>query len=224
MSIRGLSLPRLEDARFLTGRGRYVEDIDVPGQAWMQVVRSPHAHAMIARSIRGRARPAWRDRRVHSSRPRWPGCAALHRARGERCAHDRAASPRAGRRTVRHVGDPVAFVVAETRFAARDAAESCRGLGHLPSVVDGPAALLPGAPQLWDKAQGKCRIGSRRAIRLQDRQRWRGRTYRGAGASQQSPGDLFIENARCGRPGRQGRLSSVVLRRWRASTAVSACG
>jgi carbon-monoxide dehydrogenase large subunit len=49
MSFRGQSLRRLEDARFLTGRGRYIEDIDVPGQTWMQVVRSPHAHATIER-------------------------------------------------------------------------------------------------------------------------------------------------------------------------------
>jgi carbon-monoxide dehydrogenase large subunit len=47
VSFRGLSLLRLEDARFLTGRGRYVEDIDYRGQAWMHVVRSPHANAEI---------------------------------------------------------------------------------------------------------------------------------------------------------------------------------
>src|SRR5207248_7690304 len=37
------------DPRFLTGRGRFIEDIDFPAQAWMQVVRSPHAHAAIER-------------------------------------------------------------------------------------------------------------------------------------------------------------------------------
>ena len=40
MSFRGQSLPRLEDERFLTGRGEYIEDINFPGQAWMHVVRS----------------------------------------------------------------------------------------------------------------------------------------------------------------------------------------
>ena len=64
MSIRGLSLPRLEDARFLTVRGRYIEDIDIPGQAWMHVVRSPHAHALIERiettAARARANPSVR--------------------------------------------------------------------------------------------------------------------------------------------------------------------
>ena len=53
----------------------------------------------------------------------------------------------------RHVGDPVAFVVAETRAAARDAAELVAvDWQALPSVVDAPAALLSGAPQLWQQA------------------------------------------------------------------------
>ncbi len=53
----------------------------------------------------------------------------------------------------RHVGDPVAFVVAETRAAARDAAELVAvDWQALPSVVDAPAALLSGAPLLWEQA------------------------------------------------------------------------
>ena len=43
----GRSLPRLEDARFLTGQGRYVDDLDLPGQLHGIVVRSPHGHAAI---------------------------------------------------------------------------------------------------------------------------------------------------------------------------------
>ncbi|MGA8196756.1 MAG: xanthine dehydrogenase family protein molybdopterin-binding subunit, partial [Acetobacteraceae bacterium] len=49
MAFRGQSLRRLEDVRFLTGRGQYIEDIDYPDQTWMHVVRSPHAHAKIER-------------------------------------------------------------------------------------------------------------------------------------------------------------------------------
>ena len=49
VAFRGQSLRRLEDERFLTGRGPYIEDIDDPGQPWMHVVRSPHAHAAIGR-------------------------------------------------------------------------------------------------------------------------------------------------------------------------------
>ena len=56
MAFRGQSLRRLEDARFLTGRGRYIADIDNPDQAWMQAVRSPHAHAGIRRIDKDAAR------------------------------------------------------------------------------------------------------------------------------------------------------------------------
>jgi carbon-monoxide dehydrogenase large subunit len=47
MAYIGQSLLRTEDHRFLTGSGRFVEDIDLPGQVWAQVVRSPYAHAFI---------------------------------------------------------------------------------------------------------------------------------------------------------------------------------
>ena len=45
----GHSLRRIEDRRFLTGAGRYTEDTQVPGEAFLQVVRSPHAHAEVRR-------------------------------------------------------------------------------------------------------------------------------------------------------------------------------
>ena len=47
MTFIGQSLRRFEDQRFLTGRGRYVADMEVPGALWLGVVRSPHAHARI---------------------------------------------------------------------------------------------------------------------------------------------------------------------------------
>ncbi len=154
MSFRGQSLRRLEDARFLTGRARFIEDIDVPGQAWMQVVRSPHAHAAIERIDTAAARAM-------------PGvlgvfiAADLHGLGSLPCTVPVAsvapmiAPPRYALATdrVRHVGDPVAFVVAETRIAARDAAESVSvDYRRLPSVIDAPSALLRDAPQLWDQA------------------------------------------------------------------------
>ena len=59
MPLRGQSLHRREDERLLTGRGRFIEDLDTPGQVWMHVVRSPHAHADItgldAEAARGMA-------------------------------------------------------------------------------------------------------------------------------------------------------------------------
>jgi aerobic carbon-monoxide dehydrogenase large subunit len=156
MSFRGQSLPRLEDARFLTGRGQYIEDVQLPGQTWMQVVRSPHAHAMIRRIDSAAAR-------------RVPGVLGVFTAADlDELGPLPCTVPVASvapmivptrfalaTECARHVGDPVAFVVAETRAAARDAAESVVvDWQPLPSVVDGPAALLPGAPQLWRQAPG----------------------------------------------------------------------
>ena len=156
MAFRGQSLRRLEDVRFLTGHGRFIEDIDEPAQAWMHIVRSPHAHAAIRRIETDAARAA-------------PGVLGVFTAvdltdlgllpctvpvasvapmivppRGT-LASDRA----------RHVGDPVAFVVAHTRTAARDAAELVVvDWQILPSVTDTTAASQPGAAQLWYQAPG----------------------------------------------------------------------
>ena len=156
MSFRGQSLHRLEDARFLTGSGRYIEDIDYPDQTWMQVVRSPHAHAVVKRIDKDAACAV-------------PGVLGVFTATNLidlgplPCTVPVATiapmivPPRlalAAERT-RHVGDPVAFVVADTRATARDAAELV-GVDwqELPSVVDAVAALEPGAAQLWDQAPG----------------------------------------------------------------------
>jgi carbon-monoxide dehydrogenase large subunit len=171
MSFRGQSLPRLEDARFLTGRGQYIEDIEVADQSWMQVVRSPHAHAEIARIDATAARNV-------------PGVLGVFTAAdlvelGPLPCTVPVASvapmivpPRftlASDRT-RHVGDPVAFVVAESHSAARDAVELVVvDWQPLPSVIDGPAALRSGAPQLWQQAPGnrsyQFQKGDRDAVR-----------------------------------------------------------
>ncbi len=154
MAFIGQSTRRFEDDRFLTGHGTFVEDVNEPGQAWAHVVRSPHAHATIERIDAAAARAM-------------PGVLAVYTIDdiGELgllpCATAVATEqpmivpprPALARGRVRHVGDPVAFVVAETAFAARDAAEVVAvEYTVLPSVVDGPAALAPDAPLLWDEA------------------------------------------------------------------------
>ncbi len=156
LSFRGQSLRRLEDERFLTGDGEYIEDVTPPNSAWMHVARSPHAHAVIERIDTTDACAA-------------PGVLGVFTAQ-DLCAlgslpctvqvasvAPMIAPPRhalAGER-VRHVGDPVAFVVAASREAARNAAELVAiDFNILPSVVDAPAALRDGAPQLWDEAPG----------------------------------------------------------------------
>ena len=154
MSFRGQSLPRLEDARFLTGRGQYIEDIDIPGQTWMQVVRSPHAHATFEHIDTAAALEVAGVLGVFTAADLGDlgplPCTVPVASLAPMIVPPRLALA-SGR--ARHVGDPVAFVVAETRAAARDAAELV-GVDWqpLPSVVDGPAALLSDAPRLWEQA------------------------------------------------------------------------
>jgi carbon-monoxide dehydrogenase large subunit len=169
VSYRGQSLRRFEDARFLTGNARFIEDIDVPGQAWMHVVRSPHAHAVIEHVEAAAARAV-------------PGVLGVFTAAdldglGPLPCNVPVASlapmivpPRfalaAGR--VRHVGDPVAFVVAETRIAARDAAESVSvDYRVLSSVTDAVAALVRDAPPVWESGNLSYRFqkGDAEAVR-----------------------------------------------------------
>ena len=151
----GQPVRRKEDFRFLTGQGRYTDDISLPGQAYGHVLRSPHAHARVTRLDTGAAAAA-------------PGVlAVLTHAEvvadglpGLPCHVDvpgRAGSkmfaplrPILADGTVRYVGDPVAFVVAETATAARDAAELIEvEYEALPAVVDAATAMAPDAPLLW---------------------------------------------------------------------------
>jgi carbon-monoxide dehydrogenase large subunit len=154
MSYRGRSLSRLEDARFLGGRAQYIDDIDLPALAWMQVVRSPHAHAEIARIDATKARAAAGTLGVFTATDLaelGPLPCIVPVASLEPMVVPPRFALAADR--VRHVGDPVAFVVAETRYAARDAAEAISvEYRPLPAVVDGPAALRSGAPQVWEMA------------------------------------------------------------------------
>ncbi len=154
----GRSLRRLEDERFLTGTGRYVEDFSSPGELHAVVVRSPHAHAVIggidtaaARAmpgVRGVFTAADLDADGIGELP----CIAQVATVAPIIVPPR---PALARDRVRHVGDPVAFVVADTREQARDAAERVAvAYRPLPSVVDAVAALASGAPLLWDEAPG----------------------------------------------------------------------
>src|SRR5262252_7268170 len=155
---RGRSVRRLEDARFLTGRGRYVEDFALPGEAHAYVLRSPHAHAVIEGIDTAGAQEAAGVLGVFTEADLAADgigplpCVAQVSTVGPMIVPPRYALAR-GR--VRHVGDPVALVVAASREEARDAAERII-VEYLPlnAVVDGLAALQPGAPVLWDEAPG----------------------------------------------------------------------
>lgn len=149
------SVRRREDARFLTGHGRYVEDISEPAALHGYVLRSPHAHALIrsidpsrAATMRGVYLVATSADLAADGLGTMPCMAAVKPL---------IVPPRpalaVGR--VRHVGDPVAFVVADSIDTARAAAEAVWvEYEPLPVVVDGRAALESGAALLWDEAPG----------------------------------------------------------------------
>src|SRR5579872_6156509 len=154
----GRSLPRREDARFLRGRGRFVEDFDGSGQLYGYVLRSPHGHAMIEAidAAAARAMPGvggvFTAADLAADRIGPLPCIAQVATVAPMIVPPRFAL---ARDRVRHVGDPVAFVVAETREGARDAAERIEvAYRPLDAVTDATAALQPGAPQVWDEAPG----------------------------------------------------------------------
>ena len=170
----GAAERRLEDERFLTGRGRYLDDLALPRQACGSVVHSPHAHAALG-AIDASAAAAM------------PGVLAIYTAADLAEAgigaipcvmkpkgadgSESATPPRpvlaAGR--VRMVGDPVAFVVAESAAEAQAAAQAVTvEYAPLAAVTDAEAALRPSAPLLHDDAPGNLcldwQLGDRAAV------------------------------------------------------------
>jgi carbon-monoxide dehydrogenase large subunit len=160
----GSTVRRKEDARLVTGRGNYSDDVNLPGQAYAAVVRSPHAHARIrsvdvaaARAMPGvlavlTGKDAAADgltRIPHLAAPGNPPDVVLANRDGSpvpAAPHHVLATDR-----VRHVGAAVAFVIAETIAAAKDAAEKVVvDYAPLPAVTDAKAAVAPGAPRLYD--------------------------------------------------------------------------
>jgi len=148
----GARVPRLEDRRLLTGQGRFVADLALPGMLHAAFVRSPHAHARLAALDVSRAIAA-------------PGVAAA--LTGDDLAADapplRAPSrmrdhvatdfPALARGKVRHAGEAVAVVVADSRYAAEDAAEWVDvAYEALPIVEDARTALAAGAPLVHEEA------------------------------------------------------------------------
>lgn len=156
----GQAVPRAEDPRLLTGRGRYTDDVSLPGQAAGFVLRSPFAHAVIASLDAAAARAApgvigivtGQDLQADDI-----GTIPVKFSPKNRGGWPMPEPPRpalaVGR--VRHVGDPVALVVAETLAQAKDAAELIEvDYDPLPAVVDTAKALDPDAPQVWDLERG----------------------------------------------------------------------
>jgi aerobic carbon-monoxide dehydrogenase large subunit len=147
----GRSLKRKEDLRLLTGRGRYVADVILPHMLHAVIVRSPYAHARIAGIHTEAARGAAGVAAVVT----FADVAALAKPIPMRLSPLEELQrflqyPLAGDK-VRYVGEPVAVVVAGSRYAAEDAAELLAvDYEPLPALVDGRAALEPGAPLLHE--------------------------------------------------------------------------
>jgi carbon-monoxide dehydrogenase large subunit len=147
----GRALRRKEDPRLLTGRGRYIDDISLPGMLWASFVRSPEAHAKVtlidtsgalehpgvhavltAADLDGLQGPlpmAWVPPGVEINNPEhWP----------------------LAKETVNHVGDPVALVLADDRYAVVDAAEDVVvDYEPLPAITD-PEAAIAGPPYVHE--------------------------------------------------------------------------
>ena len=159
----GKSVPRREDARLLTGRGRYAADFTLPGQAYAFVLRSPHAHAAIAGIDVTKARAApgvlavltAKDAATeglrpipHSPAPNNPHEVPLKSRDGSPffiAPHPVLAADRA-----RYVGEPVAIVVAETLAQAMDAAELVAvTYAPLPPAARSRDALAPTVTPVW---------------------------------------------------------------------------
>jgi len=154
------SQKRLEDDRLLLGKGNFSDDRNLPGQAWLVVVRSPYAHAAI-RSIgldEARQAPgvvaAWSMQDLRADGVKHiPFPALFKRADGAPMAAP-ARTPLAEGK-VYYAGHAVAAIVAETREQAQDAAELASiEYEELPCVVDPREAISPGAPVLFEGAPG----------------------------------------------------------------------
>ncbi|MFK4511412.1 xanthine dehydrogenase family protein molybdopterin-binding subunit [Bradyrhizobium daqingense] len=162
MGVEGIGarVVRKEDKRFITGKGRYVDDIKLQGMTHAYFIRSPHAHAKV--------------RKIDSSAAlNMPGVVAV--LTGQQLVDDKVGNlicgwaitskdgspmkmgawPAMAPETVRFVGQAVAVVIADSKNLARDAAEAVViDYEELPAVADMQAAIKPGAPQLHPEAPG----------------------------------------------------------------------
>ncbi len=164
--VIGKPMPRKEDARLITGQGRFSDDFNLEGQTYAVMVRSPHPHARIVRIDTERARslpgvlgvftgadcvadklnpiphdpvPKTKyDMKLHA-----PGGGAVFTGPHMLLPADKA----------RHVGEAVAAVVAETQAQAIDAAEAVAvDYEQLPFVLHSEDAMKENAPLVWDEA------------------------------------------------------------------------
>ncbi len=150
----GKSIKRREDARFLTGKGKYTDDIKLPNMVYAAFVRSPYAHANILSIDTTAAQLAEGVVAVFTAED-GPGdygvpCGwQVNFKNGDTMREPQ--HPLLAKGKIRHVGEPVAIVIAETMALARDAAELVEvEYEELPAVTNPQAAMQPGAPLVHD--------------------------------------------------------------------------
>ncbi len=154
MSTRyvGARITRNEDPLLLLGRGLFVDDVRLPGMVHAAVLRSPHAHARIRRIDTRRAQSAPGVLTVFTHEDLGPHGGPLPKLIPHPALiHHK--TPRAlARQKVRYVGEPVAFVVAESRYLAEDALDLIDvDYDPLPAVATLEDAIAPGAPLLFEE-------------------------------------------------------------------------
>jgi len=150
MSLFGASLKRLEDPRLLRGQATFVEDLRLPGLRHVAFVRSVHPHARF-RVDASRAGTVSVGAALYTAAD-FPGVIAIPAVVPHEALRPCAQAPLA-RDRARYVGEPLAVVVAPTRYAAEDAAADVRvEYDVLEAVADADAALAPGAPLLHEGA------------------------------------------------------------------------
>lgn len=152
----GARVKRVEDARFLLGQARYVDDVRLPGTLHVAFVRSVHAHARILGVDGSRARAQESVRLVVTGEDirgvlRPMGLPFREEAYPPG-AFKQCVWPCLAQGKVRYVGEPVAVVVADSRYRAEDAADLVEvSYDPLPVLVDPERALDPGAPLVHEE-------------------------------------------------------------------------
>jgi len=156
----GQPIRRVEDRRFLTGYGRYLDDVVRPREAHAAILRSPHAHARIralhiaaAAALPGVLAVLTGADLAKDGLGTIPCATGLTNRDGSPIAMP--PRPALAQERVRHVGDSVALVIAETAALARDAADEIAvDYESLPAITDTAHALDPGQAAVWDEHPG----------------------------------------------------------------------
>ena len=155
----GARVVRKEDKRFITGKGNYTDDVTLRHQTYAAFVRSPHAHAKVTGidASEAKAMPGVVDvltgaQLVEDGIGNLICGWMIHSKDGS--PMKMGAYPAMAPEIVRHVGQAVAVVIADSQSIARDAAEKVDvSYEELPAVIDAVEAMKPGAPQLHPEAE-----------------------------------------------------------------------